>query len=160
MSREQSSITTGTEAQAQEGRMTRAEVVALFERRQVALDNLDAAALAADYADDCVVDSPTGGTHTGRASVQSVYEAVFEAFLDQKTTTDHLIIDGNRVAQVLSIEGTNMGGFLGLPASGKRFTSAAVFVYELKDGQIVRERRVYDFTGMLTQIGVLKTKPV
>ena len=158
MPREESSVTAGT--QADRGNMTREEIVAFFERRQIAHDNLDAAALAADYADDCVVDSPTGGTHTGRASVQSVYEAVFEAFLDQKTRTDHLIIDGHHVAQVLSIEGTNIGGFLGLEASGKRFRLAAVFVYELKDRQIVRERRIYDFTGMLTQIGVLKTKPV
>ena len=158
MSREESKITAG--AQADKGHMTREEVIAFFERRQVALDNLDAATLASDYADDCVVDSPTGGTHTGRASVQSVYEAVFDAFLDQKTRTDHLIIDGHHVAQVLSIEGTNIGGFLGLEASGKPFRLAAVFVYELKDRQIVRERRIYDFTGMLTQIGVLKTKPV
>ena len=83
MPREESKITAG--AQADEGHMTREEIIAFFERRQVALDNLDAAALAADYADNCVVDSPTGGTHTGRASVQSVLEAVFEAFLDMKT---------------------------------------------------------------------------
>jgi hypothetical protein len=35
-----------------------------------------------------------------------------------------------------------------------------VFVYELKDGKIVHERRIYDFTGLLIQIGVLKVKPI
>ena len=80
-------------------------------------------------------------------------EAVFEAFLDRRLTPMNLMIDGDHVAQILSIEGTNMGGFLGLPASGKRFRLAAVFLYELRDRQIVRERRIYDFTGMLTQIG-------
>ena len=121
MSREESNITAG--AQADEGHMTREEVVAFFERRQVALDNLDAATLASDYADDCVVDSPTGGTHTGRASVQSVFEAVFEAFLDQKTRTDHLIIDGDHVAQVLSIEGTNIGRIPGFGSQWKAVPS-------------------------------------
>jgi steroid delta-isomerase-like uncharacterized protein len=158
MPREESNIAAGT--QADEGHMTRPEVVAFFDRRQVAWDNLDAATLAADYADHCVVDSPTGGTHTGRDAVQSVLEAVFDAFLDQKIRADDLMVDGDHVAQVLSIEGTNMGGFLGLAASGKRFRIAAVFVYELKNRQIVRERRIYDFTGLLTQIGSLKTKPV
>jgi len=140
--------------------MTRAEVVAFFDARQRAYDNLDAAALASGYADTCLVDSPTGGTHTGRAAVQKVLQAVFDAFLDMKVRTDNLVIDGNRVAQALSIEGTNMGGFLGLSASGKPFHVAAVFLYEFKDRRIVRERRIYDFTGLLTQIGVLKTKPV
>ncbi len=158
MSHDPSSVSVGT--QSPRGQMTRAEVVAFFDRRQVANDNLDAAALAADYADDCIVDSPTGGTHTGRAAVQRVFQAVFDAFLDMKLRTDSLVIDGNLAAQALSIEGTNIGGFLGLSPSGKPFRIDAVFLYELKDRQIVRERRIYDFTGMLTQIGVLKTKPV
>ena len=158
MPREEPKVTAG--ADAAKGQMTRAEIVEFFERRQRAYDDFDAAALAADYADNCVVDSPTGGTHTGRASVQSVLEAVFEAFLDMKTQTDYLLIDGDHVAQFMSVEGTNMGGFLGLEASGKPFRLAAAFVYEFRDRQIVRERRIYDFTGMLTQIGVLKTKPV
>jgi hypothetical protein len=34
-----------------------------------------------------------------------------------------------------------------------------VFLYTVKDGQILHERRIYDFTGMLVQIGVLKAKP-
>jgi steroid delta-isomerase-like uncharacterized protein len=158
MPREQSSITGGT--QPSQGRMRRAEIEAFFDRRQLAYDNLDAATLAADYADACFVDSPVGGPHTGRAAVKTVLQAVFDAFLDMKTRTDALMIDGDHVAQALTIEGTNIGGFLGVSASGKPFRVAAVFMYELADGQIVRERRIYDFTGVLTQIGVLKTKPV
>jgi len=159
MPREESSIATGR--QPSQGDMTHAEIEAMFERRQIAYDNLDAEALTADYAEDCIVDSPTaGGLHTGRPAVKKVLQTVFDGFLDMKTRTDTLVIDGNHVAQSLSIEGTNLGGYLGLPASGKPFRLAAVFLYELKDGQIVRESRIYDFTGMLTQIGVLKTKPV
>jgi steroid delta-isomerase-like uncharacterized protein len=158
MPREYSKIATGSGPSR--GHMTRAEIVAFFEARQAAYDNFDAATLAADYADSCVVDSPTGGTHTGRTAVQKVLQAVFDAFLDMTIRTDSLVIDGDHVAQALSIEGTNMGGFLGLSASGKPFYLTAVFLYELEDRHIVRERRIYDFTGMLTQIGVLKTKPV
>jgi hypothetical protein len=29
----------------------------------------------------------------------------------------------------------------------------------LENGKIVRERRIFDFTGLLVQIGVLKAKP-
>jgi len=51
-------------------------------------------------------------------------------------------------------------GKVGLPATGQPFRVPAVFLFELRAGQIVRERRIYDFTGVLVQIGVLKTKPV
>ena len=139
--------------------MTREEIVAFFERRQDAYDNLDAARLAADYSEDCVVVSPTGGTHTGRAEAEKVLQTVFSAFLDLKLRTQRLIVDGNQVAQVISMEGTDLGGYLGLPRTGKIFQVPAVFLYVLSGPQIVRERRIYDFTGMLVQIGVLKAKP-
>ena len=48
---------------------------------------------------------------------------------------------------------------MGMPATGRRVTIPVVFLYEFKDGKIVRDRRVYDFTGMLVQVGTLKAKP-
>ena len=155
---EPSSIATG--AASSEDVMTRAEMLRFFERRQMAYDNLDAAMLAADYAEDCEVESPTGGPHTGRPAVQKVLEVVFAAFRDMKTSTDSLVIEGNRVAQIVSVEGTDLGGFLGMSAGGKPFKLAAVFLYEFRGRQIVKERRIYDFTGLLTQIGLLKIRPV
>jgi steroid delta-isomerase-like uncharacterized protein len=143
-----------------ESQMTREDVVAFFGRRQAAYDNLDAAALAAGYADDCIVESRMAGSHTSRAAVERVFRAVFDAFPDHKLHAERLVIDGNSVAQILTLEGTDIGGFLGLPPSGKTFRVPAVFVYEFKNGKIWRERRIYDFTGVLMQIGVLKAKPV
>lgn len=140
--------------------MTRIEVEAIFDRRQKAFDRLDAATLAGDYANDSRIESPTGGTHQGRAAAEKVLQAVFDGFPDLKTTTEGLIIDGDNVAQVMKMEGTDLGGFLGLPPTGKAFHLPGVFLYELKDGLIVRERRIYDFTGMLVQVGLLKAKPI
>lgn len=157
MDREPASVTTGT--RQGETQMTRDEIVAFFDRRQEAWDNLDAAALAADYAPECIIESPLVGTHQGRAAAQAALQAAFDAFLDIKVRTDTLLIDGNRVAQVTSGEGTNLGGFMGVPATGKPFRLTAVLLYELDGHQIVRERRIYDFTSLLVQIGVLRAKP-
>lgn len=138
---------------------TRAQIAALFARRQDDYDNLDAASLAGDYADDAAIESPLSGRH-GRAEAQQNIEAVFRAFLDFTLTTDALLIDGAQVAQVCTIEGTNIGGLLGTPPTGKSFKIPAVLVYELRNGKIVREQRIYDLTGVLVQVGVLKAKPV
>jgi hypothetical protein len=32
-------------------------------------------------------------------------------------------------------------------------------VFTFRDGLIIEERRIYDFTGLLVQVGVLKAKP-
>jgi steroid delta-isomerase-like uncharacterized protein len=140
--------------------VAREAILDLFDRRQEAFDSLDAAGLAADYTENCTIESPFAGAHVGRAAAEQVYRSWFEAFLDLKMRSKELMVDGNRVAQVFEVEGTDLGGFLGLPATGKAFRVPAVFLYELRGQQIERERRIYDFTGVMVQIGVLKAKPI
>ena len=150
-------IGTGTPADTA---LAREDIVALFNRRQEAWEDLDAAALAADYADNVVIESPMAGVHRGRAAAEQALRTAFSAFVDLKMKTESLIIDGNLVAQVVSGEGTHIGEFLGLPPTGKPFRLRAVLLHELEGGKIVRERRIYDFTGLLMQIGALKAKPI
>jgi steroid delta-isomerase-like uncharacterized protein len=140
--------------------MSRQQVLDLFKRREDAYEDLDAAALATDYAEHAVIESPTAGVHRGREAAEKALTAIFNAFLDLTVTTEHLIIDGDQVASVLTLEGTHIGEFLGIPPTGKQFRMPAVFFYRLENGRIVHERRIYDFTGLLLQIGVLKAKPV
>ena len=139
--------------------LTRDEILAMFARRQEAFDDLDAARLAADYADDVVIESPMSGRH-GKADAERNLRALFDAFLDLKATFDPPIVDAQHVAVIGMCEGTNMGGFMGLPPSGRGFKLRTVMMFELRGGQIVREQRIYDFTGMLIQVGILKAKPV
>ena len=58
-----------------------------------------------------------------------------------------------------TVTGTDAGGFMGLPPSGKRFKMSACLAGRVANGQIVHERRIYDFTGLLIQIGMLKARP-
>lgn len=144
---------------AVESALTRDEMTALFDRRQEAFDNMDADALSRDYAEDCIVDSPAAGTLRGAAAVDRARRAWFEAFPDLRYRTEKLIIDGANVVQLLTLEGTDIGGFMGLDPSGRSFKAPAVFLYEFRQGKIIRETRIYDFTGVLVQIGLLKAKP-
>jgi predicted ester cyclase len=150
--------TTFAPADPLESGMTRAEIVALFKRRQDAYEDLDAKTLAADYTDASVIESPSAGVHTGR-DAEKALGAVFDAFLDLTMTVDHLIIDGDVVVTVMSAEGTHMRPLLGFEPTGKRFQMSMAFVHRLKDRKIIHERRIYDFTGLLVQIGLLKAKP-
>ena len=142
--------------------MTRQDVEQMFARRQQALTRRDAATLASLHSEDGVLESPTaGGTVHGRHAIEDVYQAWFKAFPDLAFTADEaLLIDGNRVAQRLTTTGTDTGGFLGLPPTGKAFRVPLVVLCTLANDHIVHERRIYDFTGMLIQIGILKAKPV
>jgi len=150
--------TTVADARQLQSGMTREEIVALFKRRQEAYEDLDAKALAADYTEDSVIESPSAGVHKGRDAEKSL-RAFFDAFLDLTMSWDELVIDGDVVVTIMSSEGTHMRELLGFEPTGKRFQMSVAVVHRLKDRKIVHERRVYDFTGMLVQIGVLKAKP-
>ena len=140
--------------------MTHEEIVALFDRRADAFSRRDVKALAGMHAATGVVESPmAGGSVTGPAAIAQLWEALFKAFPDATLTTEELVIDGDRVAQVATLAGTDAGGFLGLPASGKPFRVPVLILLTVSDQQIVSERRIYDFTGLLIQIGVLKAQP-
>jgi steroid delta-isomerase-like uncharacterized protein len=142
--------------------MTRQDVEDVFARRQQALGRRDAAMLASLHSENGVLESPTaGGTVHGRRAIEDIYRAWFTGFPDVTFVADEpLLIDGNRVAQRLTISGTDTGGFLGLPATGKAFRMPLVVLCEFIGHEITHERRIYDFTGLLVQIGVLKAKPV
>ena len=139
--------------------MTREEIVELFARREAALNDQDVDGFTATFAEDAVVDSPLGGTQQGRAAIATVVRSFFDAFTDATFTTDSLIIDGDRVVHVFTLSGTDTGGLMGMAASGKPAVLPMVVVCRVADGHVVHERRIYDFTGMLVQIGVLKARP-
>jgi steroid delta-isomerase-like uncharacterized protein len=156
MTSEQRSTLAGTSA-SQSG-MTREQIVAFFERRQEAFEDLDAKALADDYTEDAVIESPIAGVHTAK-DVEKAYSKIFEAFLDLTMTLDELVIDGDVVVTAMTSEGTLMREFMGIEPTGKQFRMTLAFVHRLRDGKIAHERRIYDFTGLLVQIGVLKARP-
>jgi steroid delta-isomerase-like uncharacterized protein len=139
--------------------MTREEIVELFARRDAAINEQDLEGVTALFAENAVVESPLGGTHQGRAAIGAVFKAFFDAFSNATITTDDLIIDGDRVVQVYTLSGTDTGGMMGMAPSGKPAQLPIVVVAHVADGRITHERRIYDFTGMLVQIGVLKAKP-
>ena len=141
--------------------MNRQDIDALFARRVEAWARKDAAALAADHAETAVAESPMQGRLEGRRRIHEVYQHWMTSFPDLLFSSKAVIIDGDRVAQFFKIRGTQTAPFGGVPATGRRFEINGALLFTMgPDGLFVHEQRVYDVTGMLVQLGVLKGKPV
>jgi predicted ester cyclase len=139
--------------------MTRDEILALLKRRDAAYAARDAAALAATHAENGSVASPMGGVLEGRREIQRNYTSWFSAFHDMVLQRDDVLIDGDRVVIIARLSGTHSGDFMGLPPTGRQIEFLVAQVMTVADGFVVEERRIYDFTGLLVQVGVLKAKP-
>jgi steroid delta-isomerase-like uncharacterized protein len=141
--------------------MTRSEISEMIVRVQAAWTRRDVAALADFHAEDCVVESPVAGGHArGREAIARSYEVFFHAFPDLDMKYDEPLIDGDRVVLIARISGTDRGGFMGLHPTGRFVDFPCVLLFELQNGLIARERRIYDFTGLAVQVGAIKAKPV
>ena len=139
--------------------MTRAEIQALMQRRAAAWEARDPVALAATHAEDGVVISPTGGVLEGRPEIERVYRVWLTAFPDGVWGPRQELIDGDRIVQIATMSGTHAGDFFGMTATGRRVHVEVALLMTIRDGMVTEERRIYDFTGLLVQVGVLKAKP-
>jgi len=139
--------------------MTREDMQAFCERRVEAWKRRDPAALAADHAERGTVVSPIYSKITGREAIQRSYESLFQSFPDWTMDNEPPLIDGDRVAVPFAAKATHAGRFMGLDGTGRRCEIHGVLLMDLTGGFIAHERRVYDFTGLLIQLGVLRGKP-
>jgi steroid delta-isomerase-like uncharacterized protein len=139
--------------------MNRDDIVAMFTRRHEAWARRDAIALAANHAEDAIAESPLQGRLEGRAKIAESYDYWFRAFPDIVYTSRDLIIDGNRVAQFFHVRGTQAKPFCGVPATGRRIDVSGVCLFTIgPEGMFVREQRLYDVSGLMMQLGMLKMK--
>jgi steroid delta-isomerase-like uncharacterized protein len=140
--------------------MRRKEIETVLAEWLEAWRRRDAAALTAPYSEDAVYDSMLAGTIQGHAAIESLYRSWFSAFPEMEFTVESLVIDRAKAAVFWSQRGRHIGDFCGLAGTGRIFVLQGAFLMTLKEGRITRMRSLYDFTGLLVQIGVLKAKPL
>jgi steroid delta-isomerase-like uncharacterized protein len=121
----------------------------------------DVSALVASYAKDCEVVSPIFNVIHGRAQLETSFRDLFRAFSDFKVEVDDVVVESDphdRAVILFRSLVTHRGEIFGVPGTGRRFEVRGAFVLTIENGQITRDSRLYDFTGMLMQLGVLRAK--
>jgi steroid delta-isomerase-like uncharacterized protein len=142
--------------------MTSDEIRSFLDRFVRLWEKQDVPALGACYAEDCTVVSPIFHTLRGRAQVERSYRELFRAFASPSIHVDDTVIssgDPPRAVIVWTVQSIHAGEIFGVPGSGRRIERTSAYIMTFRDGLIASERRVYDFTNMLMQLGVLKARP-
>lgn len=139
--------------------MTRPEIEEFFRARKQNWAACDAVALAAGHHAHGTLDSPMFGRLEGRDAIRQSYEKLFSIFPDWDYQAEDLLIDDDRVAEPFMADATHVGAFMGFEGTNRRFRIQGIRLFTMQDGLVLHERRMYDFTGLLIQIGVIKGKP-
>jgi steroid delta-isomerase-like uncharacterized protein len=92
-------------------------------------------------------------TPGGLEGTRQLFVMLFEAFPDVRISVESMGAEGSRVWVRITMHGTQLGPFMGAPASGKPFVAATVNELRLENGKIVEEWGVTDTLAMLQQLG-------
>jgi steroid delta-isomerase-like uncharacterized protein len=112
-----------------------------------------------DLVDEVLADTVefhgTGPSIIGRTSVVQWLAMFAAAFPDWHTTIDDMIAEGDRVAVRITSNGTHLGDYQAIPATGKPYTQNAIVIYRLTNGKIVEGRLQTDMLSMMQQLGLM-----
>src|ERR1700739_560854 len=100
-------------------------------------------------------DEPWGEHYTGRDGVRHFYEQLMQALPDLEIAVQRRHPAEEAVLVEVVIRGTHLGGWRGLPATGRRveFPLCGVYTFDADD-RLAGERIYYDRGSVLRQLGV------
>jgi len=90
---------------------------------------------------------------TDRDGLKRAMERVSKGLANASFTIDDMIAEGDRVAVRLTASATQVGEFMGMPATGKRYTIEEIHVFGLRDGKIAEHWHQFDQMGLMRQLG-------
>jgi steroid delta-isomerase-like uncharacterized protein len=102
-------------------------------------------------------EAPPGLNNRGPESARQVVMMLRTAFPDLHFTIEELVAEGDTVAGRVTMSGTHLGPFQGIPATGHSFEQAQTHFVRFRDGKVIEHRAVRDDLGMMRQLGVIPT---
>jgi steroid delta-isomerase-like uncharacterized protein len=100
-------------------------------------------------------DQPWGEHYEGRNGVRQFYEQLMKALPDLEIDIQHRYVTDDAILVEVVIRGTHLGGWRGLPATGRRveFPLCGVYTFDADDS-LAGEKIYYDRGTVLRQLGV------
>ncbi len=108
--------------------------------------------VAPDFLDHEV---PPGMNNRGPDSTRQLVTMLRTAFPNLHFTIEDLVAEGDTVAGRVTMSGTHLGPFQGIPPTGRSFQQAQMYFVRFRDGKAIEHRAVRDDLGMMRQLGVL-----
>ncbi|HEY0492444.1 MAG TPA: ester cyclase [Candidatus Dormibacteraeota bacterium] len=106
-------------------------------------------------AEDYVEHDPFPGQGNGRADLKARAAGLHNAFNPLRFTVEDVIAEGDRVAVRWTNAGTDSGGFMGIPPTGKEFGIAGIDIHVVRDGRLAEHWHVVDLLGQMQQVGLI-----
>jgi steroid delta-isomerase-like uncharacterized protein len=113
-----------------------------------------------NLSDDFVEHEETPGLAPTKDGVLAFFRMQLAGFPDLRMDVEDVVANGDKVVARVRLTGTNRGGFMGMPATGK---SVGVLLFDQfgfgADGLVHEHWGVLDALAMMQQLGVVPAGP-
>ncbi|MFY9588372.1 MAG: ester cyclase [Actinomycetota bacterium] len=103
---------------------------------------------------DYIEHDPLPGQGEGINGIKDRLSMLIEG-LDPTFTIEDVIAEADKVVVRWTNSGTNLGDFLGTPATGKPFSIAGIDIYRLESGKLAEHWHVVDMFAQMIQLGMI-----
>lgn len=90
----------------------------------------------------------------GWDGLTTLFDSYRSGLPDLSVSIDDLVVSGDKVVILITLNGTHTGDLMGIPATGKSLSVHGMVLSRLVGGKIVEEWEILDMLGMLQQLGV------
>jgi steroid delta-isomerase-like uncharacterized protein len=108
--------------------------------------------VAVDYIDH---NPPIPDLAPGREGVKQANALLLTAFPDATHTIEDQIAEGDKVVTRMTVRGTFVGEYLGIPPNGKQITAQGIMIHRIAGGQLVEHWAMVDNLRLFQQLGVI-----
>ncbi len=115
--------------------------------------------LAPNYVRHCQAMPPEFQELEGTEVFLAFIEDWLKAVPDNKDVIELMIAEGDMVAYITTMTGTQTGPLDALPASGKSFSLTNIIIHRFENGKIAETWVSWDNVSMLTQLGFFPPPP-
>jgi steroid delta-isomerase-like uncharacterized protein len=92
-------------------------------------------------------------TGDGRTDLKSAIVRVSKGLADARFTIEDMVAEDDRVAVRVTATATQVGEFMGIPASGKSYTIGEIHIFRIRDGKVSEHWHQFDAPTMMRQLG-------
>ncbi len=107
------------------------------------------------FAEDFVDRYPAPGATPNKGGFKQLMAGLHETFPDWHFRVEDMLAEGDKVAYRFTTQGTDKGGFMGLPATGKQINYGAVGILRFARGKVLERWTIADSMTLLHQLGLV-----
>lgn len=93
-----------------------------------------------------------GPQPVGRETLKAAMPRVAAGIADADFRIDDVIAEGDRVAVRLTSSATHTGTFMGMPASGRRYSIQEIHIFRIRDGRVSEHWHEFDKLALMEQL--------